>query len=60
MLVDGDKLTLILGISRATIDRLVKTGKLPSVLVGRRRLYRPEDCVLALAKASQRSGGEAQ
>jgi excisionase family DNA binding protein len=54
-LVDGDRLAKILGISRATIDRLVATGKLPSITAGRRRLHDPAECVKALRKLSDGS-----
>jgi len=59
-LVDGDKIAMIIGVSRATIDRLVATGKLPSITIGRRRLYRPDECLDALSRMPKSNRGEAQ
>lgn len=33
----------VLGITRATVYRLLRTGELQSVRVGKRRKFRPED-----------------
>ena len=33
----------VLGIARATVYRLLRTGELQSVRVGKRRKFRPED-----------------
>ena len=57
-LVDGDRLAKILGISRATIDRLVAAGKLPSIKAGRRRLYCPDECLDALLRLAKSNGGD--
>lgn len=55
-LVDGDKLAEILGVSRPTVDRLVRDGKIPSVLAGRRRLYSPVAVIAALSRNGNEEG----
>lgn len=35
----------LLGLSRSTVDRHVKAGRMPSYLVGDRRLFDPEELV---------------
>ena len=47
-LVNGDRLAEQLGVSRPTVDRLRADGLIPSVLIGRRRLYRVETVIAAL------------
>ncbi|TWU33886.1 helix-turn-helix domain-containing protein [Novipirellula artificiosorum] len=47
-LVDGDRLAELLGVSRCSVDRLRADGKIPSVMIGRRRLYRPDAAIAAL------------
>ncbi|TWU42936.1 Helix-turn-helix domain protein [Novipirellula aureliae] len=48
LLVDGDRLAELLGVSRPTIDRLRADSVIPSVLIGRRRLYNPDAVLAAL------------
>lgn len=55
MLVDGDRMAELVGISRPNLDRLRAAGIVPSVSVGRRRLYRPDAVVAALE--TQAAGG---
>ncbi|TWU24899.1 Helix-turn-helix domain protein [Novipirellula galeiformis] len=52
-LVDGDRMADLLGVSRPTVDRLRAAGEIPSVLLGRRRLYQPAAVVAALAAANE-------
>jgi len=49
LLVDGDRMAELAGVSRPTIDRLRADGSIPSILVGRRRLYSPPDVIDALS-----------
>ncbi len=58
LLVDADEMSRLAGVSRATIDRLRSNGVIPSVLVARRRLYRPE-AVIAALEAQNEKGGQA-
>lgn len=48
-----------LGLSTRTIDKLVAAGKIPSIRVGTRRLFDPEDVTSALKSgvASPENGG---
>ena len=52
MLVDGDRMAEMLSISRSNIDRLRASSQIPSVMVGKRRLYEPQKVIDALAEAS--------
>tara|TARA_R110002073_G_scaffold332412_2_gene518473 strand:- start:18075 stop:18356 length:282 start_codon:yes stop_codon:yes gene_type:complete len=52
-LVDGDGLAELLEVSRPTIDRKRASGEIPSILIGSRRLYRPD----AVIEALERQGG---
>ena len=45
LLVDGDEMARLAGVSRATIDRAVRDQIIPSVLVGRARRFRPDAVV---------------
>jgi excisionase family DNA binding protein len=51
LLVDGDRMASLLSVSRPTIDRMRADGVIPSVLIGRRRLYQPDAVVAALSNA---------
>lgn len=57
MLVDGDRMAELLGVSRPHVDRLRAAGTIPSVMIGRRRLYRPDAVIDALEKATNEKGG---
>lgn len=48
--VDGDRMAQIAGVSRPTLDRLVKRDAIPSRKVGRLRRFVPDE-VLAAMKA---------
>ena len=48
-LVDGDRMAELAGVSRPTIDRAVRDGIIPSVRIGRRRLYEPRAVIDAWA-----------
>ncbi|SMP41618.1 DNA binding domain-containing protein, excisionase family [Neorhodopirellula lusitana] len=52
LLVDSDEMARLAGISRPHLDRMRADGRIPSVLIGRRRLYRP-DAVIAALEAGQ-------
>lgn len=54
LLVDGDEMARLAGVSRPLIDRMRAAGTIPSMMAGRRRLYRPDDVIDALA---QKNGG---
>ncbi|TWU51141.1 excisionase family DNA-binding protein [Rubripirellula reticaptiva] len=53
MLVDGDEMARLAGISRPTIDRAVRSGLIPSIMVGRARRFRPAAVITALESASR-------
>jgi len=55
LLVDGDRMAEIIGMSRPTVDRMRAAGIIPSVLCGRCRRYDPVAVVDALGK--HRCGG---
>jgi excisionase family DNA binding protein len=59
LLVDGDEMARLAGVSRATIDRAVRDGIIPSVLVGRARRFRPDAVIDALTVAGADSRGAA-
>lgn len=48
--VEGEEMASIAGISRTSLDRLRKAGKVPSAKVGTRRLYDPDAVMAALMK----------
>lgn len=48
MLVHGDRMAELLGVSRATLDRLRRDRLVPSLLIGSRRLYQPKAVIEAL------------
>lgn len=48
LLVDRVKAAQLLGIGVSTLDQLVADEALPSVAIGRRRLFDVSDCVEAL------------
>ena len=52
ILVGADELARLLSISRPFVDRLRAEGRIPSILVGTRRLFDPSDVVAALKEAS--------
>ncbi len=47
-LIDGDAMAAMLSISRPTLDRMRASGSIPSVSIGRRRLYCPDSVVAAI------------
>ncbi|TWU38983.1 hypothetical protein Q31b_40610 [Novipirellula aureliae] len=49
-LVDGDRLAELLEVSRPTVDRNRADGVIPSITIGRRRLYRPDAVIDALER----------
>ena len=59
LLVDGDEMARLAGVSRTTIDRAVRDGIIPSVLVGRARRFRPEAVIDALTVAGGNERGAA-
>lgn len=52
LLVSSDELAKLVSLSRPTIDRLVRDSRIPSITVGRRRLFDPNDVVEALKSES--------
>ena len=51
-LVDGDRMAELAGVSRPTIDRAVRDGLIPSVRIGRRRLFEPRAVIDAWVAAT--------
>ena len=51
-LVDGDRMAKLAGVSRPTIDRAVRDGMIPSVRIGRRRLFEPSAVIDAWVAAT--------
>ena len=47
-LVDRHTMATLLSVSEPTLDRIVRSGKIPSKLVGSRRLFNPDDVIAAL------------
>ncbi len=47
-LVDGEVMAGMLSVSRPTLDRMRADGSVPSVTIGRRRLYDPDAVVAAI------------
>jgi len=58
-LTSKSEIAKALGLSTRTIDKLVASGKIPSVRVGTRRLFDPGDVTSALKSgvASPENGG---
>ena len=52
-LVDGIRLAELLSISKPTVDRLVRDRKIPSVKVGRRRLFDPRAVIARLSSSDE-------
>ncbi|TWU67581.1 hypothetical protein V7x_31560 [Crateriforma conspicua] len=52
-LVGGDRMAELAGVSRPTIDRAVRDGLIPSVLIGRRRLFDPQRVIDSLSSAGE-------
>ena len=52
-LVDGDRMAELCGVSRPTIDRAVKSGSIPSVMLGRCRRFEPRAVFDALARTGE-------
>jgi excisionase family DNA binding protein len=48
LLVNADDLAKLISISRPTVERLVRANRIPSIRIGRRRLFDPNDVVKAL------------
>ena len=51
-LVDGDRMAELLSVSRPTLDRAVKQNLIPSVRIGRRRLFEPRKVIDALSESN--------
>ncbi|WP_235952203.1 helix-turn-helix domain-containing protein [Crateriforma spongiae] len=47
-LVPAESMAALIGVSPATLARLVRDGKVPSKQVGRRRLFDPDAVIAAL------------
>lgn len=58
MQVDGDEMARLAGVSRTTIDRAVRDNVIPSVMIGRRRLFRPAEVIAAFALSTNEKGGD--
>jgi hypothetical protein len=56
-LVDRPAMARLANIGTATLDRLVATKRIPSVLVGRRRLFSPDLVIAALSSLEEVSDG---
>ena len=52
-LVDGDRMAELAGVSRPTIDRAVRDGVIPSVLIGRCRRFEPRAVIDSLGGGSE-------
>lgn len=59
LLVDRDEMARLASISPPMVDKLRAAGAIPSVMAGRRRLYRPADVIDALAAATKNEKGGA-
>jgi hypothetical protein len=57
-LVDRTTMSNLVDIGTATLDRLVAAGRVPSVLVGKRRLFDPDAVISALAQVGGGTDGE--
>lgn len=55
-LIPGDVMSTILSVSLPTLDRLRRAGVVPSVTIGKRRLYRPEAVIAAIEAANGMRG----
>ncbi|GAA4463501.1 hypothetical protein GCM10023156_48700 [Novipirellula rosea] len=53
-LVNGDRMSDLLGVSRPTLDRARAAGEIPSITIGSRRLYQPDAVIAALAAAHEK------
>lgn len=52
-LADRRQMAMLAGVSEPTLDRLVRAERVPSILVGSRRMFRPTAVIAALeAEAS--------
>ena len=49
-LVDAERMAELAGIARPTLDRMIACDAVPSITVGRRRLFRPSDVIDQLAQ----------
>lgn len=58
-LVPSDTMSSIVGVSTATLDRLRRAGRIPSVQIGNRRLYQPDAVIAALADTKTKGGDHA-
>lgn len=56
MLVDRDEMARLASVSPQMIDKLRSAGTIPSVMAGRRRLYRPDAVIDALASTNEKGG----
>ena len=58
-MVDGDRMAELAGLSRPSIDRAVRDKIIPSVKVGRRRLFQAEKVIAAFAAHSEKGAADA-
>ena len=58
-MVDGNRMAELAALSRPTIDRAVREGIIPSIKVGRRRLFEPEKVIAAFAAQSEKGAANA-
>lgn len=56
-LVDRPAMARLANIGTATLDRLVSSNRIPSVLIGRRRLFDPDPVIAALTAMEEISDG---
>lgn len=58
-LVDFDRMLELLPVSRPMLERMIAAGDVPSVKVGRRRMFQPAAVVSALVDATANEAGAA-
>ncbi|WP_242632299.1 helix-turn-helix domain-containing protein [Rubripirellula amarantea] len=61
LIVDGNEMARLASVSSATLDRLRRSGSIPSFLVGSSRRYQPDEVIAALIEASASNiGGDSR
>ncbi|MCS7470885.1 helix-turn-helix domain-containing protein, partial [Stieleria sp. ICT_E10.1] len=58
-LVDGETMAAMLSISVSTLDRTRRAGQIPSVKIGKRRMYRPTAVVSSIEANSEKGATDA-